>query len=183
MPRILSNKKRKVAQSARASIYTIYIGIDPGKSGGLVALDENGKVVQVTSMLETNREVLDWFMQFEGEQIVGYLERVGGYSSGVEGFFSPPSAFKFGAGYGALEMALTAARIRYENPMPQKWMKALGVPPRKKVNKKYVESKTEYKNRLKAIAQRLFPAIKVTLAIADALLIAYYGWKTERGLL
>lgn len=182
MPRILSNKKRNVAQ-ARASIYNTYIGVDPGKSGGLVALDEDGVVIQAISMPDTNREVLDWIMQFEGKQAVGYLERVGGYSSGVEGFFSPPSAFKFGSGYGALEMALTAARIRYENPTPQKWMKALGVPPRKKVNKKYVESKTEYKNRLKAIAQRLFPAIKVTLAIADALLIAYYGWKTERGLL
>ena len=40
----------------------IYIGIDPGKSGGLVALQ--GKIVQVCPMPLTLRDVWDWFDKF-----------------------------------------------------------------------------------------------------------------------
>ena len=38
-------------------------------------------------------------------------------------------------------------------------------------------SKTEWKNKLKAKAQQLFPGEKVTLATCDSLLIAEYGRK------
>jgi hypothetical protein len=91
-------------------------------------------------------------------------------------------------------MALIAAGIRFEDVPPQKWQKALGIAPRKSGKTKMVssaddpkvpflctelrevggESKTVFKNRLKAKAQQLFPEQKVTLATADALLLLEY---------
>jgi Holliday junction resolvasome RuvABC endonuclease subunit len=73
------------------------------------------------------------------------------------------SAFTFGNGFGHLEMALTAAGIPFERVRPQVWQKALGC-----------MTKGE-KNVSKRKAQELFPSMKVTHAIADALLLAYYG--------
>ena len=75
------------------------------------------------------------------------------------------SAFTFGNGFGHLEMALTAAAIPFERVRPQVWQKATGC-----------MTKGD-KNVSKRRAQELFPSIKVTHAIADALLIASYGAK------
>ena len=36
-------------------------------------------------------------------------------------------------------------------------------------------AKTEWKNKLKGLAQRLYPREKVTLNTADAILLAHYG--------
>lgn len=73
------------------------------------------------------------------------------------------SSFKFGQGYGSLEMALTAAGIPFERVTPQKWQKALGCLTKGQ------------KNVSKRKAQELFPTMKVTHATADALLIAEWG--------
>ena len=77
--------------------------------------------------------------------------------------------FSFGASYGALCMALTAADVRFEEVPPLRWQRGLHIPPRKKS-----ESRTAWKNRLKSKAQQLFPKEYVTLATADALLLAEY---------
>jgi crossover junction endodeoxyribonuclease RuvC len=76
------------------------------------------------------------------------------------------STFTFGEGFGKLQMALCAAKIPYQFITPLKWQKFLGC-----------MTKGD-KNVSKAAAQRLFPDIKVTHAIADALLIAEYNRRT-----
>ena len=76
------------------------------------------------------------------------------------------SSFKFGQGFGHLEMALTASGIPHTYVAPQKWQKEL-----------QCLTKGD-KNVSKARAQQLFPHIKVTHAIADALLIAEYCRRT-----
>jgi hypothetical protein len=70
-------------------------------------------------------------------------------------------------------MGLLASSLPYELATPQKWIKPLGLPPRKKGPKKN-SGKTEWKNLLRARAQELFPQLKVTLWMADSLLIAHY---------
>ena len=97
---------------------------------------------------------------FTPYQIKAYIEQVS--SSPQMGVVS---AFSFGRGYGNLEMALTAARIPFERVRPQVWQKALGC-----------MTKGD-KNVSKRKAQELFPAIKCTHSVSDALLIAYYGTK------
>ena len=147
-----------------------YIGVELGASGGVAAI---GDEVLTAQMPATERDVWDWFDNDDfkpyntGEPAgVAIIEKVQGYIG------SPTvgsSMFKFGMSYGGLRMALIAAKIPFEEITPQTWQKALSIPARKKT-----ESKTDWKNRLKALAQQLFPRLKVTLATADALLLAEF---------
>jgi hypothetical protein len=165
----------------------VYLGIDPGQSGGLVALC--GDRVALTSMPVTERDVWDWLKtnswMTETSKNFAVLELV--HSFPHQGI---ASSFKFGQGFGALRMALTGLGVPFELASPQKWQQAMGISPRKKGKRKNKsggdgwieiggESKTQFKNRLKAVAQRYFPSEKVTLATADALLLSLYCRKVH----
>jgi crossover junction endodeoxyribonuclease RuvC len=92
-----------------------------------------------------------------------FMEKVGpargrdGRKQGVS------STFKFGVAYGFVRGVVVALKIPFHEVSPQKWQKAMGCMTRGD------------KNVSKAAAQRLFPALKITHAVADALLIAEYG--------
>lgn len=72
-------------------------------------------------------------------------------------------------------MACLAAGLRVEYVSPQKWQRALGLLSK---GRGLGQGDTAKKNRNKAKAQELFPGVKVTHAIADALLLAEYGRRT-----
>lgn len=150
----------------------IIIGIDPGASGG-IAVQLDG-IADTHKMPQTERDVFDLLMSYRTDNTFAYLEKVGGF---VRGNKAPGSAmFNFGKTYGALLMALTAATISFEEVMPNKWQKMLGIPKRKKEM-----SRTEWKNTLKRRAQQLFPQANVTLSTCDALLICEYGRRLRSG--
>lgn len=142
-----------------------YIGIDPGKHGGIAVLDETGAVIDVVKMPETPQDLLGFLSQYK-ENSVCTLERVGGMPGN-----GGSAMFNFGKGYGHLQMALIALEISTEDVTPNKWEKTYQLGSSGKF------SKTEWKNKLKAKAQQLFPSLgkKITLATCDALLIAEYG--------
>lgn len=152
------------------------LGIDPGKQGGLVFIDKG--LVNVTKMPATEKDIWECIAVCKNKVKMAYIEQVGGY---IEGVSPGPAMFNFGWGYGGLRMALTAAGIPFETVLPRTWQKGLHIPPRKKKGRKYVETKTQWKNRLKAIAQRLFPKLHLTLDTSDALLIAVYGQRHLAG--
>lgn len=133
----------------------LYIGIDPGKGGGIAVL-EDGVVESCIPMPKTDRDVYD-FLRDCGCLSKAMLEFV--RSSPQMGV---TSAFTFGQGYGALRMALCAIDIAFDEVTPQKWQRGMGC-----------LSKGD-KNVTKRRAQELFPKVKVTHAIADALLLAEY---------
>jgi crossover junction endodeoxyribonuclease RuvC len=138
-----------------------YIGIDPGKSGGIAIITPGGGAY-AHKMPETDRDLLDLLSEFSADDNRAVLEQVHAMpGQGVT------STFTFGRGYGKLEMALCAALIPFETVTPQKWQKLMGC-----------LTKGD-KNVSKAAAQRLFPHLKVTHAIADALLIAEYCRRTS----
>lgn len=138
-----------------------YIGIDPGKSGGIAIITPGGGTY-AHKMPETDRDLLDLLSEFSADDNRAVLEQVHAMpGQGVT------STFTFGRGYGKLEMALCAALIPFETVTPQKWQKLMGC-----------LTKGD-KNVSKAAAQRLFPHLKVTHAIADALLIAEYCRRTS----
>ena len=149
----------------------MFIGIDPGKSGAIAAIDEGGNFVACVKLKETEQDIWTWIVKELG---MGYgkpghfavLEKVGAMPrQGLS------STFKFGASYGFCRGVLTANRIRFEEVTPAKWQGVLKC--RSKGNK----------NVTKAAAQRLFPSVKITHAIADALLLAEYARRLwhERG--
>jgi crossover junction endodeoxyribonuclease RuvC len=135
------------------------IGIDPGTNGGIAWITDGKPCVE--KMPDTLQDLWELFRDISSEgDCRAYLEQV--HSSPQMGVVS---SFTFGNGFGHLEMALTAAGIPFERVRPQVWQKAMGC-----------MTKGD-KNVSKRKAQELFPQIKVTHAIADALLIASYGAK------
>lgn len=154
------------------SLNGVYLGIDPGASGGLASIAADG--TKAVSMPQTERDIWEWFYEFHPDMNpFAIIEKVGGYIQREGG--NPGSAmFKFGMSYGGLRMALVAAGIPFDEVTPQAWQKALGISSRGKT-----ETRGMFKNRLKAKAQQLFPSVKVTLATADALLLAEYCRRTK----
>jgi crossover junction endodeoxyribonuclease RuvC len=135
----------------------LYIGIDPGVSGGIALLTEVGEVVEVLKMPETERDLLDVFLPVKAGRAV--IERVSAFAPAGQRM-GATSAFTFGKGYGRLLMALTAAAIPFDEIVPMKWQSIMGC------------RTGGDKNVSKRRAQQLFPNQKVTHAIADALLLA-----------
>ena len=141
----------------------LHIGIDPGLSGGVAFVPESG-TPWAHKMPETDRDLIDLLRDsinlFDARAVIELV-----HSSPQMGV---KSAFTFGEGYGRLQMALTAVGIPYERVRPAVWQKAMGC-----------LTKGD-KNVSKRRAQELFPAIKVTHAIADALLIGEYARRTHQ---
>lgn len=146
----------------------IVCGIDPGQQGAIVFIDTETNEVDYVKMPETFADVYnvlkDKYIENSGN-ICCALEDVG---QGMPGQSSSATA-KFARHNGHLEMALYAIGIPTVKVKPQKWQKSLGIGTGKDL------SKTEWKNKLKAEAQRRYPNVKITLWLADALLIADYG--------
>lgn len=149
------------------------IAIDPGANGGIVFRDASGRVV-VDKMPATQGDIVEHLKMIHGfalgDKIVVVMEKVCGFC----GQKQPGAAmFKFGEGYGLLQGVIMGMGLRLELVTPQTWQKTLGLGTHKGMNK------TQWKNKLKAEAQRLYPQQKVTLATADALLILEYAIKTK----
>jgi hypothetical protein len=160
-----------------------FLGIDPGKSGGLAILDYEGRVIELTRMPKVRGEdeidevgVWQWISRHLTAPVkcVVWIEKVSGYIGNAH---TGSSMFEFGVSYGGLRMAVVAAQgYGHNEVLPQDWQRYLGIEPRRKKKGTYKgESKPAFKGRLKAFAQRLYPDVKVENATADALLIALYG--------
>lgn len=143
----------------------LYIGIDPGQSGSLSFHPESGNA-WAEKMPETDSDLLGLLMDLRGcteYDMVAMLEQVASRPGQ-----SSVATFKFGEGYGKLQMALCAAGIPFQRVTPQKWQKDL-----------QCLTKGD-KNVSKRRAQELFPHIRVTHNLADGLLIGLYckrHWK------
>lgn len=163
-----------LVSSSLATPQPIYIGVDPGMSGGLAIITPDESMGM--EMPESERDIWDWFHLWEDRRfyaafaVIEIVHAMPG--NGVSGMF------KFGMSYGGLRMALTAAAIPFDGVRPQEWQKALGIKGR---DKKDGESQPDFKKRLRARAQQLFPSLEVTLATADALLLAEYCRRTQIG--
>ncbi|WP_372897583.1 hypothetical protein [Stieleria sp.] len=140
----------------------IYLGVDPGASGAIVAI--NGNEITHARNDWTERDISDWLIQFEPDnedRCFATLEQV--HSMPKQGV---ASSFKFGMSYGFLRGLLVAHQIAFETVTPAKWQQVMRC-----------RSKGD-KNVTKARAQELFPAHKWTHRTADAVLLAEYGRRT-----
>ena len=137
----------------------IYIGIDPGKSGGICFLmDDEIKTFKCPATTHDMTEEL--ILAKDIRKCTAVVEKVHAFpGQGVT------SCFNFGYNYGLWQGILSALKVQYSLVSPQKWMKFYGVP---KMEKK------DRKNYLKQLAQQMYPDHKVTLYNADAILLANY---------
>ena len=136
----------------------MFIGVDPGASGGIAFLSSIDGQPHATKMPETERDVWLALSTWDRTNAFAVIEAV--HSMPKQGV---ASSFKFGRSYGFLRGCLIASGIPFEEVTPQKWQKALGCMSRGD------------KNVTKARAQQLFPGLKITHATADALLLAEYA--------
>ena len=130
-----------------------FCGIDPGASGGIAVVGE--------------RPVVAWKMPATERDIAEVFEVASPDFAMIERCSSRPgqgvsSTFKFGRNYGFLRGMLIAYRIPFEEVTPHVWQRYMGCLSRGQ------------KNITKQKAQQLFPNLKITHAVADALLIADY---------
>lgn len=147
----------------------LIIGIDPGAHGAIATIWDDGNLHEVVKMPETPKDVLDYLREYANIGAICYLEDVG---QGLPNQSSSATA-KFARHNGHLEMALLALGISTVKVRPNKWEKTYSL------GKSSSMSKADWKRRLKAKAQELFPNVKVTLVNSDALLIAEYGRRQE----
>ena len=140
----------------------IFLGIDPGKSGAIAAVDGVGMVVGTVRLSETPADIYRWlsrmvllFPPF------GLIEKV--HSMPKQGV---SSTFKFGYSAGMCEGLLVAAGVPHEFITPAKWQGQM-----------QCRTKGD-KNVTKRAAQRLWPDEKIIHATADALLLAECARRT-----
>lgn len=156
----------------------LIVAIDPGAQGGIVY--DYGNAVHAVKMMKDPGEIYAFLkglvLIIDGyESVVCYVEKVGGYMPGNSG----PAAVKFARHCGHIEAFLLALKIKTHYIAPVVWMNyfvgKIGYPGGMPGCKR----KTLRKNIIKAKAQELYPDVKITLAIADALGILSYGCMKE----
>jgi len=149
-----------------------YLGIDPGESGAAVLLYDGSTYspseVQVDKIFTFKGQSIDEVVAAIEAMGCRHISRIGSVSCALEQLHAYPKRgsignFKLGRHYGMLQASLTAFGIDFVEVTPQKWQKALGC------------LTGGNKNVTKKKAQELFPDVKVTHAIADALLLAEYA--------
>ena len=144
-----------------------YIGIDPGKSGGIAWSSPNGdRSAPLPKTLGDFREQVFNILGEQGffhaiSQSVCYLESPPKFVKAIPG----SAVFVMAQSFGRIEGVLAAFKVPTVTVTPQAWQKAHGLGTRGEM------TTTQWKNKLKARAQSLYPEEKVTLATADALLI------------
>ena len=144
-----------------------YIGIDPGASGGIAWSSPNGD--RSAPLPKTLGDFREQVFEILGQQ--GFFHAI---SQSVCDLESPPkfvkaipgsAVFVMAQSFGRIEGVFAAFKVPTVTVTPQAWQKAHGLGTRGEM------TTTQWKNKLKARAQSLYPEEKVTLATADALLI------------
>jgi crossover junction endodeoxyribonuclease RuvC len=159
------------------------IGVDPGQSGALVALRQDGSIIETllmptikigTKTRINGAAIAGWLAKLMWDHTANwhaYLEQVNAMPSGPPGSkraMGVGSAFSFGHSAGLVEGVLTGAGIPLTLVTPQAWKKTAGL----------IGSD---KDAARSRAILLYPSCRILdlkgkgQAIADALLIARHG--------
>lgn len=158
--------------SRRSVWHMFFVGIDPGITGGIVVINEDGTLDHSTRTpiikdgskrhfdLPGMVEVID---DIDGDMVVG-IEKVGTLPrDGRVG------AFNFGRGYGIWLGILAALRVPYSEIPPQRWQAKMltGLP-------RGPQTKTSAVQRSKSLFPNIPIRVKADWGMADAALIAAY---------
>ena len=138
----------------------IYVGIDPGKSGGICVYDTDDNTVDFVKMPPTVHDIVIQLVVLKNgfRDVKVVLEKV--HSMPGQGV---ASTFTFGQGYGQLQGVIAALGLQCIEVIPNKWMKCVGSMPKdKSERKKFIKDWVEKRS-----------GQSVPLYVADAVAIAY----------
>ena len=145
----------------------VFIGIDPGINGGIAIIYNDAYTVQKCP--NTIQEMADVIITLKDQApnlpMYAIIEKCHSMPGN-----SGRSMFTFGCNYGQWLGILAVLRIPYIEVIPNKWMKHYGSMPKERKDRK---------NHIKHLAQQRYPDVKITLATADAMLIAHYLKETN----
>lgn len=150
----------------------IFVGVDPGKTGGVSVLDQEGNILLMEAMKD-----LTWFANtmrdLKQKDMMAFIEKgqVMGVGEGVRGMFN------YGYHCGSLEGVLITLKMKFELVPPQSWCPVMYAG---------ISGDQRRKEKSKKATDRLFPGIDLRdkdkprsrnahEGIMDALLIAEYG--------
>lgn len=190
MPRVIETSRNTAlvdGPQSFGSVIPVYVGVDPGKSGGIAAIFSS-EDLRLWKMPKSFFEILPLFQEItnaaNGRPVVCTLEKVSGY---IGGRFNPGAAmFVFGQNFGHIEAFLHVAGIQTIQALPRVWQKHYGmkketvtrlVKKRKTGEMQRVtgpEAQPKWKRRLLNKAQSIYPKSKIHLDVADAVLLAHY---------
>lgn len=158
-----------------------YIGIDPGKNGGIVGIT-NGKINIINKMPASAEALWQYFIDLgfpnmlEKDQTYVIIEDV--HSMPTDGV---KSAFSFGKHIGIFDGIFAALGIQPIRVSPGTWQKYF------KIQREKGEAKYTYKKRLLQMALSLLgrygnssKSTEINLATADAFLIALYAFESGK---
>jgi hypothetical protein len=143
-----------------------YIGIDPGKSGGIAIIDEEG-IMTAYKCPGSSEEMALLFQICIGNTPTSKVRLL------MERVWARPTnavraAFSYGVNYGQWLGITASHEVQMNTSIPVEWIKWVGCP---KALKKDVR-----KRWLKEKAGELYPDVnKLTLATSDAILITHYA--------
>ena len=147
----------------------VYLGIDPGISGGIAAIrlhKDGTKLIHASKcardLIELANTLRIYIAGVKPENIHIVIEQV--HSMPKQGV---KSTFTFGVNYGAWMGILGSLELAYDKIRPQQWQSIYD-------KSDFGPEYRDRKNGLKNLAIKLFPNTKITLYICDALLIANY---------
>lgn len=159
---------------------TIFVGVDPGLSGAIVALDHGGRIMHISLMpigieeLPDYDELVTIFRNLRftyGEKNMHiYVERAVSFGMGLTG------AFNYGQGFGILRCSLRQLMLPYTLIEPRKWTKEIY---------QGIDQNLKPKVQAQIAVERLFPKAELPIVgkktkkphegVVDALLISEYG--------
>lgn len=150
-----------------------WIGIDPGASGAAVSISEDGTIKSIRFSKSTDRDIFMWFSDLSFDYTcMAVKEKVWAMPAtnpdGTSRGMGAQTSFVFGEGNGFIRGILVACSIPFEEKVPQTWQKIYGL------KKDKNEAQPSYKKRLRERAEQLYPAVKMTADLSDALLIAHF---------
>ena len=145
----------------------LYIGIDPGKNGGVALLSNEQDYYRALAFRcpdadNMHRVLLEHIENFciDFDNIYVAIEKVWAFPSDARS-----SAFKFGFNSGMWMGIISAMQLPVIEIIPKEWMKFYDMPKMDKKNRK---------KWLKDLSEKMYPNIKVTYNVSDAILIANY---------
>jgi hypothetical protein len=154
----------------------IAVGIDPGKSGGLVKIHSKNYECSMHKCPDTTEGMSSLLKNAKDSAfkdnlpILVAIEKVHAFPTDARS-----SAFKFGMNYGMWLGIIGSLNIPLVKVTPQMWMKSYAPLPK---------IKQERKKKIKEIATEIFEDVynnenRITYAVSDAALIAL--WCLKRG--
>jgi hypothetical protein len=154
----------------------IFIGIDPGISGGIVGIDEYKNIMFLHVMPSTIQELEKIFSDLQKKRyiLMIYLEKAQAFPGN-----GSVSMFNYGCHFGELLCLLKTMGIPYELVPPQTWTKKIHLPYKR-------GTKKTSKEKSKESISILYPGVclkdpskkkakEFHLGLIDALLIAEFG--------